>query len=179
MASLRPVSEHKLSESTFTPLIFSVIFYLSNGRNKISYVDSLFNCISAMAVCGLATVDLSSLTPFQQFLLFVQMCIGNPVRFVLAQPEIGPVEIITARKDHRLLADRLFAQVSLQPLEHFLWLNLDIHRKALHRQTLLSSIHYFPSGARRNSTEGSHNMEQACPDFATRAISKSRRRLFR
>ncbi|KAH6913933.1 potassium transporter [Coprinopsis sp. MPI-PUGE-AT-0042] len=64
---------------TFTPLVFSVIFYLSNGRNKISYVDSLFNCISAMAVCGLATVDLSSLTPFQQVLLFIQMCIGSPI----------------------------------------------------------------------------------------------------
>ena len=61
-------------------LFFSVIFYLSNGRYKISYIDSLFNCVSAMAVCGLATVDLSSLTPWQQVILFMQMCIGSPVR---------------------------------------------------------------------------------------------------
>ncbi|KAG2015589.1 potassium transporter [Coprinopsis cinerea AmutBmut pab1-1] len=64
---------------TFTPLFFSVIFYLSNGEVKISYVDSLFNCVSSMAVCGLATVDLSSLTPWQQVILFIQMCIGNPI----------------------------------------------------------------------------------------------------
>ncbi|TFK44919.1 cation transport protein-domain-containing protein [Crucibulum laeve] len=64
---------------TFTPLICSGIFYASNGRYKISYIDSLFNCVSAMTVCGLATVDLSSLTGFQQALLFVQMCLGSPV----------------------------------------------------------------------------------------------------
>ncbi|KDR75691.1 hypothetical protein GALMADRAFT_248309 [Galerina marginata CBS 339.88] len=64
---------------TFTPLIFSGIFYASNGRYKISYVDSLFNCVSAMMVCGLATINLSQLTGFQQALLFFLMCIGNPV----------------------------------------------------------------------------------------------------
>ena len=32
-----------------------------------------------MTVCGLVTIDLSSLTGFQQALLFIQMCIGNPV----------------------------------------------------------------------------------------------------
>ncbi|KAE9400631.1 hypothetical protein BT96DRAFT_965214 [Gymnopus androsaceus JB14] len=63
----------------FTPLIFSGIFYASNGRYKISYVDSLFNCVSAMTVCGLATVNMSSLTPWQQVLLFIQMCLGSPV----------------------------------------------------------------------------------------------------
>ncbi|KAJ3797163.1 cation transport protein-domain-containing protein [Lentinula aff. detonsa] len=64
---------------TFTPLIFSAVFYASNGRFKVSYVDALFNCVSAMTVCGLATVDLSSLTPWQQVILFIQMCLGSPV----------------------------------------------------------------------------------------------------
>ncbi|GAW00592.1 hypothetical protein LENED_002124 [Lentinula edodes] len=64
---------------TFTPLIFSAIFYASNGRYKISYIDALFNCVSAMTVCGLATLDLSSLTPWQQVILFIQMCLGSPV----------------------------------------------------------------------------------------------------
>ncbi|KAG7449729.1 uncharacterized protein BT62DRAFT_928462 [Guyanagaster necrorhizus] len=63
----------------FTPLIFSGIFYASNGQYHISYIDSLFNCVSAMTVCGLSTVDLSSLTPWQQVILFIQMCLGNPV----------------------------------------------------------------------------------------------------
>ncbi|KAH8994416.1 hypothetical protein EDB92DRAFT_275451 [Lactarius akahatsu] len=64
---------------TFTPLIFSGIFYASNGRFHIAYIDALFNSVSAMAVCGLASVDLSSLTAWQQTILFLQMCIGNPV----------------------------------------------------------------------------------------------------
>ncbi|KAK7036416.1 hypothetical protein VNI00_011613 [Paramarasmius palmivorus] len=64
---------------TFTPLFFSAIFYASNGQTHISYIDALFNCVSAIAVCGLATVDLSSLTPWQQVILFIQMCLGTPV----------------------------------------------------------------------------------------------------
>ncbi|KAJ6589897.1 cation transport protein-domain-containing protein [Mycena vulgaris] len=64
---------------TFTPLIFSAIFYASNGQYHISYIDSLFNCVSAMTVCGIATVDLSSLTGWQQTILFIQMCLGSPV----------------------------------------------------------------------------------------------------
>ncbi|KAJ8489572.1 hypothetical protein ONZ45_g13536 [Pleurotus djamor] len=32
-----------------------------------------------MTVCGLATIDLSLLTPWQQVLLFIQMCLGSPV----------------------------------------------------------------------------------------------------
>jgi len=61
------------------PLIFSGVFYASNGRFHIAYIDALFNSVSAMAVCGLASVDLSSLTGWQQMILFIQMCIGNPV----------------------------------------------------------------------------------------------------
>jgi hypothetical protein len=68
-----------LPDSTFTPLVFSGIFYASNGRFHIAYIDALFNSVSAMAVCGLASVDLSSLTGWQQAILFVQMCLGNPV----------------------------------------------------------------------------------------------------
>ncbi|KAJ7647734.1 cation transport protein-domain-containing protein [Roridomyces roridus] len=64
---------------TFTPLFFSAIFYASNGQFRISYIDALFQCVSAMTVCGLATVDLSSLTAWQQAILFIQMCLGSPV----------------------------------------------------------------------------------------------------
>ncbi|KAG8695833.1 low affinity potassium transporter, partial [Ceratobasidium sp. 394] len=64
---------------TFTPLICAAIFYAANGLYPVSFIDALFNCVSAMTVTGLATVDLSQLTGFQQALLFFQMCIGNPV----------------------------------------------------------------------------------------------------
>ena len=65
--------------STFTPLIFSAILYASNGEVKISYIDSLYNSVSAMTVTGLTTVNLSSLTHWQQTILFLQMCLGSPV----------------------------------------------------------------------------------------------------
>ena len=61
------------------PLIFSGIFYACNGRFHITYIDALYNSVSAMAVCGLTSVDLSSLTGWQQAILFIQMCLGNPV----------------------------------------------------------------------------------------------------
>ncbi|KAG8730443.1 low affinity potassium transporter, partial [Ceratobasidium sp. 414] len=64
---------------TFTPLITAAIFYAANGLYPISFIDALFNCVSAMTLTGLATVDLSQLTGFQQALLFILMCIGNPV----------------------------------------------------------------------------------------------------
>ena len=68
-----------LPNSTFTPLICSGIFYASNGRFRVAYIDALFNSVSAMVVCGLVSVDLSSLTGWQQAILFLQMCLGNPV----------------------------------------------------------------------------------------------------
>lgn len=40
-----------------------------------------------MAVCGLASVDLSSLTGWQQAILFIQMCLGNPVCKLLELPD--------------------------------------------------------------------------------------------
>ncbi|KAH9911185.1 cation transport protein-domain-containing protein [Fomitopsis serialis] len=71
---------HLLVCTTFTPLIFSGILYATNGEYHISYIDCLFCCVTSMTVCGLATINLSTLTPFQQFLLFAQMCLGSPVR---------------------------------------------------------------------------------------------------
>ncbi|CAE6454324.1 unnamed protein product [Rhizoctonia solani] len=64
---------------TFTPLISAAIFYAANGLYPVSFIDALFNCVSAMTVTGLATIDLSQLTGFQQAILFFLMCIGNPV----------------------------------------------------------------------------------------------------
>jgi Trk-type K+ transport system membrane component len=66
-------------DSTLIPLISSGVFYASNGEFHIKYIDALFNSVSAMTVCGLATIDLSSLTPWQQVILFMQMCLGSPV----------------------------------------------------------------------------------------------------
>lgn len=64
---------------TFTPLMFSGIFYAVNGQFKIPYIDCLFLCFSCMCVTGLAPTDLSQLTTFQQFLLFAQTMMGSMI----------------------------------------------------------------------------------------------------
>ena len=55
----------------FLPLVLSGIFYASNGRFHIRYIDSLFLCYSAMTDTGLATVNLSTLTAWQQVVLYL------------------------------------------------------------------------------------------------------------
>ncbi|KAL4263130.1 Potassium transport protein [Pleurotus pulmonarius] len=72
---------YRIHVLTFTllPLFFSGIFYASNGRQHVDYVDALFMCVSAFTNCGLETVELSYLTPWQQVLIFMQMCMGSPV----------------------------------------------------------------------------------------------------
>ncbi|KAK7441785.1 hypothetical protein VKT23_016447 [Stygiomarasmius scandens] len=66
-----------LTAFTFIPLIASAIFWGSNGQFKISYLDSLFLCYSAMTVTGLSTVNLSTLTAWQQVILYLLMMIGD------------------------------------------------------------------------------------------------------
>lgn len=55
----------------------------ANTEFTIPYIDCLFLCMSAMTVTGLATVNLSTLNPFQQSIIFVQMVVGNTVHIHL------------------------------------------------------------------------------------------------
>jgi Trk-type K+ transport system membrane component len=67
--------------------IFSVIVYgkgLADDPNQINgaklrYIDALFLCCSAMTTTGLNTVNLGSLTGFQQAILCILLLIGNAV----------------------------------------------------------------------------------------------------
>ncbi|KAF7505840.1 hypothetical protein GJ744_000415 [Endocarpon pusillum] len=68
-------------------LISSIIVYgegLANGSTAVNgtrlrYIDALFLCCSAMTTTGLNTVNLGSLTSFQQAMLCVLLLIGNVV----------------------------------------------------------------------------------------------------
>ncbi|KAF8622670.1 hypothetical protein AX15_006779 [Amanita polypyramis BW_CC] len=64
---------------TSTPLILSAVLYASSGRFNIAYIDALFICVGSMTMGGLTTIDLSLLTPWQQAILFIHMCLGSPV----------------------------------------------------------------------------------------------------
>ncbi|KAF5383956.1 hypothetical protein D9757_007351 [Collybiopsis confluens] len=61
----------------FVPLLASVVFWGSNGQFRISYLDSLFLCYSAMTVTGLSTINLSSCTVWQQVILYLLMMMGD------------------------------------------------------------------------------------------------------
>ncbi|KAG8531779.1 uncharacterized protein KY384_003415 [Bacidia gigantensis] len=69
-------------------LLSSVIVYGSGvdgnshdeeARFRLRYIDALFLCTSAMTNTGLNTVNLSSLTAFQQSVLFILMLMGNMI----------------------------------------------------------------------------------------------------
>ncbi|KAF2083681.1 TrkH-domain-containing protein, partial [Saccharata proteae CBS 121410] len=68
-------------------LVSSVVVYgegLANGGGeegggRLRYVDALFLCCSAMTTTGLNTVDLGSLTGFQQAVLAVLLLVGNVI----------------------------------------------------------------------------------------------------
>ncbi|OBZ78734.1 hypothetical protein A0H81_00278 [Grifola frondosa] len=59
------------------PLIAGAIFYAVNGKYPVSFLDSLFLCYSALTVTGLSVVNLSTITVFQQVILFVLMICGD------------------------------------------------------------------------------------------------------
>ncbi|WWC88191.1 uncharacterized protein L201_003096 [Kwoniella dendrophila CBS 6074] len=75
---------------TFTPIISACIFYGANGSakgnansanvgvQKVTFIDSLFICFSAMTTCGLVPVNLSALHPFQQVIILFLFIIGDP-----------------------------------------------------------------------------------------------------
>jgi hypothetical protein len=63
-----------------TCLISSLIFWGSSHPSKsISYTDSLFLVISAMTEAGLNTVDLSTMTTFQQVMLWLLIMCGSAI----------------------------------------------------------------------------------------------------
>ncbi|PPQ87456.1 hypothetical protein CVT25_008192 [Psilocybe cyanescens] len=78
-----------------------------------------------MTVCGLATINLSSLTGFQQSILFVLMCIGNPVavswvivymrRYFFAKKFEGVLEAAAAKKASQIIDN---AQKQHKPWPH-------------------------------------------------------------
>lgn len=95
------------AHSTLTPLVSSAIFYASNGEFHISYIDGLFCCVSAMTVTGLATIDLSECTGFQQALLFILQCLGNTV----GRPSTRVVHVPYVREGDRGMDYGLYSAV--------------------------------------------------------------------
>lgn len=74
-----PQYHNLLHNSAVIPLLSALILWLSNGEFKIPFIDVLFVCISAATGTGLSTVDLSSMTAWQQTILVIVELGGNPV----------------------------------------------------------------------------------------------------
>ncbi|WVF71000.1 hypothetical protein IAT40_005796 [Kwoniella sp. CBS 6097] len=112
---------------TFTPIIVACIFYAANGsaggnanssrrtgRQKVTFIDSLFVCFSAMTTCGLVTVNLSALHPFQQVLLFLLFVIGDPT-FVSLLMVLIRKRYFRTHCEQLLLNDRLRRTKTIYP----------------------------------------------------------------
>ncbi|KIY01934.1 uncharacterized protein Z520_02072 [Fonsecaea multimorphosa CBS 102226] len=64
----------------FTCLVSSLIFWGSSTPAKsVTYIDSLFLCVSAMTEAGLNTVNLSQLNTWQQVMMFILIIIGSAI----------------------------------------------------------------------------------------------------
>ncbi|TFK93269.1 TrkH-domain-containing protein [Polyporus arcularius HHB13444] len=59
------------------PLLGAAILFASNGEFPVRFIDALFICVSGATGTGLVTVDLSSLTVWQQVLLVILELVGN------------------------------------------------------------------------------------------------------
>ncbi|CAK5270995.1 unnamed protein product [Mycena citricolor] len=64
-----------LTAFTLIPLVFAGIFYASNGQYRISFLDSLFMCYSAMTVTG----SVEFVTRYYQFIYDHCLAAGNTV----------------------------------------------------------------------------------------------------
>ncbi|PCG89423.1 Cation transporter [Penicillium occitanis (nom. inval.)] len=61
-------------------LAWSLIFWaIATPNQSVSYIDSLFLCVSAMTGAGLNTVNLSTVNSFQQAILFALILLGHPI----------------------------------------------------------------------------------------------------
>lgn len=54
----------------------------TSGQWVTTYLDAVFMCFSAMTVCGLNVLSVSTLQPAQQAFLFILMLIGDIVSAV-------------------------------------------------------------------------------------------------
>ena len=63
-----------------TSLISSLIFWGSSTPAKsVTYIDSIFLCVSAMTEAGLNTVNLSELNTWQQIMMFLLIILGSAI----------------------------------------------------------------------------------------------------
>ncbi|KAG0645536.1 Low-affinity potassium transport [Hyphodiscus hymeniophilus] len=104
-------------------LIASVIFYGSSKPDySISYTDSLYLVISAMTEAGLNTVNLSTMTTFQQVILWLLIIVGSAIWVsiftVLTRKryfETRFQDIVKKQKESRKMHRRSMSEVRERP----------------------------------------------------------------
>lgn len=77
--SIGAVAHDVGTSSIFVPLFSALVLSLASGRFPIKFIDALFVCISSATGTGLSSLDLSSLTAFQQSIVFALEFMGNQV----------------------------------------------------------------------------------------------------
>lgn len=88
-------------------LVSSAIFWASSEpHGSIKYVDSLFLVVSAMTETGLNTVNLSSMTTWQQAMLFLLIMLGSTI-WVSIWTVVARKHVFQRRFDDIVRAQRL------------------------------------------------------------------------
>ncbi|KAI0931017.1 hypothetical protein AcW1_007116 [Taiwanofungus camphoratus] len=136
------------------PLLFALIFWASNGKFKIKFVDALYVCVSAVTGTGLTTIDLSSLTAWQQVIIVFLELVGNQtfvawiVVYVRRLYFLHHLEhIVSAEQERRSIRhDTILSRNTATSMRAF--------RKSLlsgrHQTPLTSSVRTQPSPAKRD-----------------------------
>lgn len=97
-------------------LVSSAIFWASSEpRGSISYVDSLFLVVSAMTEAGLNTVNLSTMTTWQQTILFLLIMLGSTI-WVSIWTVAARRHVFQRRFDDIVRAQRLSRSMRMQRL---------------------------------------------------------------
>jgi Trk-type K+ transport system membrane component len=75
---------------TIVPLAFAGVFYaVSREDNPVSFIDSLFLCVSAITVAGLYPIMLSNISVGQQVILLILTAMGGVVSILVPRIHIN------------------------------------------------------------------------------------------
>ncbi|GKZ28319.1 hypothetical protein AbraIFM66950_003576 [Aspergillus brasiliensis] len=88
LLSLNYRTLHCVCFVTVSIICGAIVWATGRSSSPIPYVDALFLCTSAMTGAGLRTVELSTLSPFQQSVIFILLVIGHKVFLSLSVPLI-------------------------------------------------------------------------------------------
>ncbi|KKA23256.1 Potassium transporter, partial [Rasamsonia emersonii CBS 393.64] len=127
-------------------LVWSVVFWgAAEPFRSVSYTDSLFLCMSAMTGAGLNTINLSTLTSFQQAMLFALILLGSPI--LISSTVLFVRKRAFESKFKGIVEEHVARNSSTHGHQHSLNLPLTRLRRKSHSVTTKRDVEDAPGGA--------------------------------